>query len=40
VLLRRRIGGIYGLNFGLEEVREAYAELEKRHTRGKIVLVP
>ena len=26
--------------FGLEQVRDAYAELEKRHTRGKIVLVP
>ncbi len=26
--------------YPLEEVREAYAELEKRHTRGKIVLVP
>ena len=26
--------------FGLEEVREAYRELERRHTRGKIVLVP
>jgi NADPH:quinone reductase-like Zn-dependent oxidoreductase len=26
--------------FGLEEVRDAYRELERRHTRGKIVLVP
>jgi NADPH:quinone reductase-like Zn-dependent oxidoreductase len=26
--------------YPLEEVSEAYAELEKRHTRGKIVLVP
>jgi NADPH:quinone reductase-like Zn-dependent oxidoreductase len=26
--------------YPLEQVREAYAELEKRHTRGKIVLVP
>lgn len=26
--------------FGLDEVREAYRELERRHTRGKIVLVP
>ena len=26
--------------YPLEKVREAYAELEKRHTRGKIVLVP
>jgi NADPH:quinone reductase-like Zn-dependent oxidoreductase len=26
--------------FPLSEVREAYSELEKRHTRGKIVLVP
>jgi len=26
--------------FPLDQVREAYAELEKRHTRGKIVLVP
>ncbi|MBV9807269.1 MAG: NADP-dependent oxidoreductase [Solirubrobacterales bacterium] len=26
--------------YGLEEVREAYRELERRHTRGKIVLVP
>lgn len=24
----------------LEEVREAFEELERRHTRGKIVLVP
>jgi NADPH:quinone reductase-like Zn-dependent oxidoreductase len=26
--------------FPLDRVRDAYAELEKRHTRGKIVLVP
>jgi NADPH:quinone reductase-like Zn-dependent oxidoreductase len=26
--------------YPLEEVREAYQELEKRHTHGKIVLVP
>ena len=26
--------------FGLDDVREAYRELERRHTRGKIVLVP
>ena len=26
--------------FGLEQVRDAYRELERRHTRGKIVLVP
>ncbi len=26
--------------FPLEEVRDAYLELERRHTRGKIVLVP
>ena len=26
--------------YGLEEVRDAYRELERRHTRGKIVLVP
>ncbi|HTU78410.1 MAG TPA: NADP-dependent oxidoreductase [Solirubrobacteraceae bacterium] len=26
--------------FPLERVRDAYAELERRHTRGKIVLVP
>jgi len=26
--------------FALEDVREAYRELERRHTRGKIVLVP
>ncbi|TWJ02369.1 NADPH:quinone reductase-like Zn-dependent oxidoreductase [Mucilaginibacter frigoritolerans] len=26
--------------FPLSQVREAYAELEKRHTRGKIVLIP
>jgi NADPH:quinone reductase-like Zn-dependent oxidoreductase len=26
--------------YPLEEVREAYRELERRHTRGKIVLVP
>jgi NADPH:quinone reductase len=26
--------------YPLEKVQEAYAELEKRHTRGKIVLVP
>jgi NADPH:quinone reductase-like Zn-dependent oxidoreductase len=26
--------------FPLEEVREAYHELEQRHTRGKIVLIP
>ena len=26
--------------YPLEQVQEAYAELEKRHTRGKIVLIP
>ena len=26
--------------YPLEQVREAYTELEKRHTRGKIVLIP
>ena len=26
--------------YPLEQVRDAYAELEQRHTRGKIVLVP
>jgi NADPH:quinone reductase-like Zn-dependent oxidoreductase len=26
--------------FPLEQVREAYRELEQRHTRGKIVLIP
>jgi NADPH:quinone reductase-like Zn-dependent oxidoreductase len=26
--------------FPLDQVREAYAELEQRHTRGKIVLIP
>jgi len=26
--------------YPLSEVRAAYAELEKRHTRGKIVLIP
>jgi NADPH:quinone reductase-like Zn-dependent oxidoreductase len=26
--------------YPLEEVRDAYRELERRHTRGKIVLVP
>jgi NADPH:quinone reductase-like Zn-dependent oxidoreductase len=26
--------------YSLEEVREAYRELERRHTRGKIVLEP
>ena len=26
--------------FALDQVREAYGELERRHTRGKIVLVP
>jgi hypothetical protein len=24
----------------LEEVRDAFAELEERHTHGKIVLIP
>lgn len=27
-------------SYRLDEVRDAYAELERRHTRGKIVLVP
>ena len=27
-------------SYPMEKVREAYAELEQRHTRGKIVLVP
>lgn len=26
--------------YPLDRVRDAYAELEKRHTRGKIVLIP
>ena len=26
--------------YPLDQVRDAYAELEKRHTRGKIVLIP
>ena len=26
--------------FGLDRVRDAFRELELRHTRGKIVLVP
>ncbi|MFZ3305720.1 MAG: zinc-binding dehydrogenase, partial [Mycobacterium sp.] len=26
--------------FALEDVRDAYRELEKRHTRGKLVLRP
>jgi len=26
--------------YPLEQVREAYGVLERRHTRGKIVLVP
>jgi NADPH:quinone reductase-like Zn-dependent oxidoreductase len=26
--------------FSLEEVRDAYRELERRHTRGKVVLIP
>ena len=26
--------------FPLEQVRDAYTELERRHTRGKIVLTP
>ena len=26
--------------YPLDKVRDAYAELEKRHTRGKIVLIP
>jgi NADPH:quinone reductase-like Zn-dependent oxidoreductase len=26
--------------YPLEQVRDAYHELERRHTRGKIVLVP
>jgi len=26
--------------FPLDQVRAAYAEVEKRHTRGKIVLIP
>ena len=26
--------------FALEQVRDAYVELERRHTRGKIVLLP
>jgi NADPH:quinone reductase-like Zn-dependent oxidoreductase len=26
--------------FGLDQVRDAYRELERRHTRGKIVLIP
>ena len=26
--------------YPLDRVRDAYAELEQRHTRGKIVLVP
>ena len=26
--------------FSLDQVRDAYRELERRHTRGKIVLIP
>jgi len=26
--------------YGLEQVRDAFAELEQRHTNGKIVLIP
>jgi NADPH:quinone reductase len=26
--------------YPLDKVRDAYAELEQRHTRGKIVLIP
>ena len=26
--------------YPLEQVREAFTELEKRHTHGKIVLIP
>ena len=26
--------------YPLDQVQEAYAQLEKRHTRGKIVLIP
>jgi len=26
--------------FSLEDVRAAYSQLERRHTRGKIVLIP
>jgi NADPH:quinone reductase-like Zn-dependent oxidoreductase len=26
--------------YSLDDVRDAYRELERRHTRGKIVLVP
>jgi NADPH:quinone reductase-like Zn-dependent oxidoreductase len=26
--------------YPLEKVRDAFAELEKRHTHGKIVLIP
>ncbi|MEV0736580.1 zinc-binding dehydrogenase [Streptomyces sp. NPDC050549] len=26
--------------YPLDRVRDAYAELEQRHTRGKIVLIP
>jgi NADPH:quinone reductase-like Zn-dependent oxidoreductase len=26
--------------YPLDQVRAAYTELEKRHTRGKIVLIP
>jgi NADPH:quinone reductase len=26
--------------YPLDQVHDAYAELEKRHTRGKIVLLP
>jgi NADPH:quinone reductase-like Zn-dependent oxidoreductase len=26
--------------YPLDQVRDAYAELEQRHTRGKIVLLP
>ena len=37
---RRRIAHPDRGTYPLEQVREAYEELEKRHTRGKIVLIP
>ena len=37
---QREQGVLHGFRHPLAEVRAAYTELEQRHTRGKIVLVP
>ena len=34
------VGGITYAEYPLDEVREAYEQLEARHTLGKIVLIP